>query len=44
MAHIISSVLQIGIPGSIFIHANGFIGGHQTKEGALEMAIKAIAL
>jgi Uncharacterised protein family (UPF0160) len=31
---------QIGIPGSIFIHAGGFIGGHATKEGALQMAIQ----
>ena len=28
------------MPGAIFIHASGFIGGHKTKEGALEMAIK----
>ena len=27
-----------GIPGCIFVHASGFIGGNETKEGALEMA------
>ncbi|XP_044533571.1 MYG1 exonuclease [Gracilinanus agilis] len=27
-----------GIPGCIFVHANGFIGGHRTREGALSMA------
>jgi len=27
-----------GIPGCIFVHANGFIGGNQTYDGALEMA------
>ncbi|KAJ3416640.1 hypothetical protein HDV05_000922 [Chytridiales sp. JEL 0842] len=31
-----------GIPGCIFVHASGFIGGTQTKEGALAMAIKAL--
>lgn len=31
-----------GIPGCIFIHASGFIGGNKDKEGALQMAIKAI--
>eukprot|EP01041_Mallomonas_annulata_P000130 gene130-209_t len=33
---------KIDIPGAIFVHASGFIGGHSTKEGALLMAIKAI--
>jgi len=33
-----------GIPGGIFIHASGFIGGHKTKEGALAMATKALEL
>lgn len=33
-----------GIPGGIFIHASGFIGGHATKEGAVQMAIKALTL
>lgn len=32
-----------GIPGCIFVHAGGFIGGHRTKEGALEMAQKALS-
>ncbi|XP_041038450.1 UPF0160 protein MYG1, mitochondrial isoform X2 [Carcharodon carcharias] len=27
-----------GIAGCVFVHANGFIGGNATKEGALEMA------
>ncbi|CAK4034539.1 Hypothetical predicted protein [Lecanosticta acicola] len=31
-----------GIPGCIFVHAGGFIGGNKTFEGALEMAIKAV--
>ena len=31
-----------GIPGCIFIHASGFIGGHANYEGALAMAIKAL--
>eukprot|EP00735_Rhodelphis_limneticus_P012324 TRINITY_DN5556_c0_g1::TRINITY_DN5556_c0_g1_i1::g.9416::m.9416 TRINITY_DN5556_c0_g1::TRINITY_DN5556_c0_g1_i1::g.9416 ORF type:complete len:355 (+),score=77.93,sp/Q55G91/U160_DICDI/49.84/1e-111,UPF0160/PF03690.8/8.7e-131 TRINITY_DN5556_c0_g1_i1:57-1067(+) len=33
-----------GIPGGIFVHATGFIGGNQTKEGAVEMALKALEL
>lgn len=33
---------QSGIPGAIFVHTNGFIGGAKTKEGALNMAIKTI--
>ena len=31
-----------GIDGCIFVHANGFIGGNKTREGALQMAIKSI--
>ncbi|KAH7099492.1 putative GAMM1 protein [Auriculariales sp. MPI-PUGE-AT-0066] len=31
-----------GIPGGVFVHAAGFIGGNQTKEGALAMAQKAL--
>ncbi|KAF9581986.1 hypothetical protein BGW38_000809 [Lunasporangiospora selenospora] len=31
-----------GIPNSIFVHMSGFIGGNKTREGALEMAVKAI--
>ena len=33
-----------GQPGCIFIHASGFIGGHQTKEGALALAAMALDL
>ncbi|KAJ3278580.1 hypothetical protein HK104_002210 [Borealophlyctis nickersoniae] len=31
-----------GIPGGVFVHASGFIGGNQTKEGALAMATNAL--
>ncbi|XP_030062685.1 UPF0160 protein MYG1, mitochondrial-like [Microcaecilia unicolor] len=31
-----------GIPGCIFVHASGFIGGNQTREGALQMAQKTL--
>lgn len=31
-----------GIPDCCFVHANGFIGGHKTYEGALAMALKSI--
>ncbi|XP_030633296.1 MYG1 exonuclease [Chanos chanos] len=31
-----------GIPGCIFVHASGFIGGNLTQEGALEMAKKTL--
>jgi uncharacterized UPF0160 family protein len=30
-----------GIPGCVFVHATGFIGGNETREGALEMAMQA---
>ena len=30
------------IPGCVFVHSSGFIGGNLTKEGALEMAIKTM--
>lgn len=33
---------HIGIEGCIFVHAGGFIGGHQTREGALAIAVKAL--
>ncbi|CAM9829846.1 unnamed protein product [Chrysoparadoxa australica] len=33
-----------GIPGCIFVHVNGFIGGNKTREGALEMARKSLAM
>ncbi|RKP35569.1 metal-dependent protein hydrolase [Dimargaris cristalligena] len=35
---------KTGIEGCIFVHASGFIGGNKTKEGAIEMARKALAL
>lgn len=31
-----------GIPGCVFVHASGFIGGNKTYEGALKMAQKAL--
>lgn len=31
-----------GIPGCIFVHSNGFIGGNKTREGALQMALKCL--
>ncbi|XP_056108507.1 UPF0160 protein MYG1, mitochondrial [Rhinichthys klamathensis goyatoka] len=31
-----------GIPGCIFVHAGGFIGGNKTKEGVLEMAKRTL--
>nr|XP_006629429.2 PREDICTED: UPF0160 protein MYG1, mitochondrial [Lepisosteus oculatus] len=30
------------IPGCVFVHASGFIGGNRTKEGALEMARRTL--
>jgi len=33
-----------GVPGGVFIHAGGFIGGNKTFEGSLEMAKKALVL
>nr|CDJ80193.1 Metal-dependent protein hydrolase domain containing protein [Haemonchus contortus] len=33
-----------GIPGCIFVHTTGFIGGNQTLEGALAMARKALEI
>lgn len=32
-----------GVPGCVFVHANGFIGGNATYEGALALARKAVA-
>jgi uncharacterized UPF0160 family protein len=32
-----------GITGCIFCHASGFIGGNQTRDGAFEMAVNALA-
>ncbi|RDB28969.1 hypothetical protein Hypma_015495, partial [Hypsizygus marmoreus] len=33
-----------GIPGGIFIHASGFIGGNKTKDGALQIARAAMVI
>ncbi len=33
-----------GIPGCIFIHASGFIGGNATYDGALTMARRSLEL
>lgn len=33
-----------GIPGCVFVHASGFIGGNKTFEGALAMAKKALEI
>lgn len=33
---------QSGISGCVFVHANGFIGGNETYEGALEMAARTL--
>ncbi|KAF8072761.1 C27H6.8 [Scenedesmus sp. PABB004] len=32
-----------GVPGGVFVHAGGFIGGNATYDGALEMARRAVA-
>ncbi|KAJ8358947.1 hypothetical protein SKAU_G00154720 [Synaphobranchus kaupii] len=31
-----------GIPGCVFVHASGFIGGNRTQQGALEMARRTL--
>lgn len=33
---------KAGIEGCVFVHANGFIGGHKSRDGALQMAIKSL--
>eukprot|EP00003_Mantamonas_plastica_P030548 TRINITY_DN763_c1_g1_i3.p1 TRINITY_DN763_c1_g1~~TRINITY_DN763_c1_g1_i3.p1 ORF type:complete len:192 (-),score=62.16 TRINITY_DN763_c1_g1_i3:29-604(-) len=33
-----------GLPGGVFVHMNGFIGGHTTFEGALGMAQKSLEI
>ncbi|KAG8881807.1 hypothetical protein FRB98_004119 [Tulasnella sp. 332] len=33
-----------GVPGGIFVHASGFIGGNQTMAGALQMARLALQM
>ncbi|KAB5554830.1 MYG1 protein [Coniochaeta sp. 2T2.1] len=35
---------KTGIPGGVFVHAAGFIGGNKTFEGALAMAKKALEI
>ena len=35
---------EAGVPGCIFVHVTGFIGGNATLQGAKDMAIKALAL
>lgn len=35
---------ETGIPGCVFVHASGFIGGNQTYEGALALARNALKL
>merc|ERR1712107_617101 len=32
-----------GIPQCVFVHQSGFIGGNHTREGALRMAMQALA-
>jgi uncharacterized UPF0160 family protein len=32
-----------GISGGVFVHASGFIGGNQTYDGTLQMAIKSVS-
>jgi uncharacterized UPF0160 family protein len=34
--------VKAGIPGCVFVHAAGFIGGNKTYEGAVRMAQKAL--
>ena len=34
----------VGMPGCVFVHAAGFIGGHEHMEGAVEMGKRGIAL
>ncbi len=31
-----------GIAGGVFVHASGFMGLHRTRDGACQMAIKAL--
>jgi uncharacterized UPF0160 family protein len=32
---------ETGIPGCVFVHMSGFIGGNMTNEGALEIMARA---
>ena len=34
---------KTGIPGCVFCHASGFIGGNESRQGALEMARQSLA-
>lgn len=34
----------VGIPDCVFTHPNGFVGGHRTKAGAIEMASRSLLL
>ena len=36
-------VAASGIPGCVFVHINAFIGGNNTYEGALAMALRSLA-
>ncbi|XP_065510424.1 MYG1 exonuclease [Caloenas nicobarica] len=36
--------LVAGVPGCVFVHTSGFTGGNRTREGALEMARRTLAL
>lgn len=38
----LDKILGDVVPGAVFVHAAGFIGGHRTFEGALQMAQKAL--
>lgn len=33
---------RAGVPGCVFVHASGFIGGNRSREGALAMARRAL--
>ena len=35
---------ETGIPGCVFVHMSGFIGGNRSYEGALAMAKAALKL
>lgn len=35
---------ESGIPGCVFVHISGFIGGNQSYDGALAMARAALKL
>ena len=35
---------ETGIPGCVFVHMSGFIGGNQTYDGALAMARTALKI